>query len=211
MNVVGGIGYILSLIPLVNVVSPVFTGIAWFQAGSRTGQTLFRVTGILMIVSFLLGMGLLAVLFGTVFTVIAAFPSFLAGAELSEEIVSGLISDFAGTLAAVVVAALVLVAVGIAAFFTELMSHFRAARIFNSAWFSRAAWMRILTIVVVVVFIAGLVVLGLISPSALMADGADFMGGTVLLLILPAIITGLLANVFSAVAFFTAETPPKPA
>ncbi|MCS7133816.1 MAG: hypothetical protein RMI43_02035 [Candidatus Caldarchaeum sp.] len=211
MNIVGGIGYILSLIPFLNIFSPILTGVAWFQAGSRTGQTLFRVTGILMIVSFLLGMGLLAVLLGTIFSAIAAFPSFLAGAELSEEIVPALISNFAGALAGIVVAALALGAVGIAVFFTELVSHFRAAKIFNSAWFSRAAWMRILTIVVVVVFIAGLVVLGLISPSALMADGADFMGGTVLLLILPAIITGLLANVFSAVAFFTAETPPKPA
>lgn len=52
MRLLGGLGYVFSLIPFLNIAAPILIGIAWFQMGGRTGQRLFRATGVLMIATF---------------------------------------------------------------------------------------------------------------------------------------------------------------
>ncbi|MEM4305849.1 MAG: hypothetical protein QXD61_07725, partial [Candidatus Caldarchaeum sp.] len=102
-------------------------------------------------------------------------------------------------------AAVALAALGLATVVLELGSHFRAARVLNSVWFRRAAVARIIALVLVLVFVAVVLALAVAEPGALM--GAAVVGGNFLLLLLPVIVLSLLANIFSAIAFFTADIP----
>ncbi|MCS7133453.1 MAG: hypothetical protein NZ921_01440 [Candidatus Caldarchaeum sp.] len=205
MKILGGIGYILSLIPIANFVAPILIGIAWFQAGSRSGQTIFRATGVLFIVTYLAALGLVAFLFGTIFSVIFTLP-FAGDSLLTEQLLSNLLLNVSGFVTGFIFLALVVGVLGLTTIVLELVSHFRAADVFRSAWFRRAGWLRIITIILIVVFVVGLVVLGLTSPLTLMVMGEEFLGGAMLLFALPLIIVGLLSSIFSAVAFFTAES-----
>ena len=62
VKTLGGVGYVLALIPLVNIVSPILIGLAWLRMGSATGQGVFRRAGIFMIASFVVLIALLAML-----------------------------------------------------------------------------------------------------------------------------------------------------
>ncbi|MBS7281357.1 MAG: hypothetical protein KIH09_16185 [Candidatus Freyarchaeota archaeon] len=211
MKSVGGLGYIFSVIPFLNVVAPVLVGIAWFQMGRKTGQTLFKATGALIIVTFVTAIATLAVFFSVLS---------LGGLR---EIGPGI--NIFSTLIALTIVLAVVGLMGLLTFILELVSHFRAARIYGSKWFSRAAWMRIITIVLAVVLvIASGIVSVLTAPTQqeqpfqlFQATGPMFSGfmrqlsevtGLMFLSFIPLIIIGFLGPIFSAIAFF--KTSPQP-
>lgn len=205
MSLLGGIGYVLNIIPLANIVAPLLIGVAWYQVGSRTGQSLFRATGVLMVVTFLASVGFLVFFLGSIIGVIMSTPFAIGGENFSTAVASALLPQIMGYLAVFLAAAVTLAALGLATFVLELGSHFRAAKVLNSVWFRRAAVARIVALVLVLVFVAVVLALAVAEPGALM--GAAVVGGNFLLLLLPVIVLMLLANIFSAIAFFTANIP----
>ena len=140
----GGIGYILMLIPYVNFIALILIAIAWIMMGRDTEQRLFTVTGILMIIAF--AMSIAAV--GVIFT---AIPGLLPGAARpptgvppTEYLKKAF--AFVGPLVAI---GLAMVIIGLASLIAEIASHFRASGIFQNTWFKVGGWLRIATIVMV--------------------------------------------------------------
>ncbi|MEM2972804.1 MAG: hypothetical protein QXS50_01470 [Candidatus Caldarchaeum sp.] len=207
LKTLGGLGYIFSIIPGLNLVAPFLIGIAWFQMGGRTRQTLFRATGVFIIITYVAALGFLAVFAATF------LPLIFSVASLGE---AAPISDVLSMLSTVAVFGLVgfLVAVfGFVSFILELVSHFRASGVFLSKWFRRAAWMRILSIIIAVVLVVAVGVFSVLAPAGMIGLNGDFavFGSAFLLIFIPVIVIGLLAPIFSAVAFFTIpEAPPPP-
>ncbi|MCX8202095.1 MAG: hypothetical protein N3H84_08370, partial [Candidatus Caldarchaeum sp.] len=102
---------------------------------------------------------------------------------------------------------LVLAVLSFVTFVLEIVSHFRAATVLNSRWFRRAAWMRITLVIVLIVIVVALIGLAFLLPLPGGFGPVEQLTGGLILLFLPVIVLGLLASVFSAVAFFTAEYP----
>lgn len=203
MKIVGGVGYILSLIPLVNIVAPILIAIAWIQMGGRTKQNLFRATGILMLVTFILGAVLIISIFATLSNLIAN-PLIVLSVESLEELLPQII----GNLAIFVLMVLGVAALSITSFILELASHFRAGNIFNLRWFAAAAWLRIVLIIITILSIGATIVLSIqsIPPE----PTAPMLPGYLLTLLIPVIVLSILAIVFSAVAFFKLPESPTP-
>ena len=201
----GGIGYILMLIPYANLAALILTAIAWIMMGRDTKQTLFTVTGILMIITF--AMSIAAV--GTIFTAIPGIipgvmrqPTEIPPPEFLKETLA-----FAGIFVAIGVAA---AAVGLASLIAEIASHFRASGIFQSTWFKVGGWLRIATIIMIVIAIAIIIFTAMSIPGALKGTLPSMMAKNVFMLftsilwpMLIVLILGLLATIFSIVAFFT--------
>jgi len=201
----GGIGYILMLIPYANLAALILTAIAWIMMGRDTKQTLFTVTGILMIITF--AMSIAAV--GTIFTAIPGIipgvmrqPTEIPPPEFLKETLA-----FAGIFVAIGVAA---AAVGLASLIAEIASHFRASGIFQNTWFKVGGWLRIATIIMIVIAIPIIIFTAMRIPGALkgvlpsmMAKNVFMLFTSILWPILIAMILGLLATIFSIVAFFT--------
>ena len=201
----GGIGYILMLIPYANLAALILTAIAWIMMGRDTKQTLFTVTGILMIITF--AMSIAAV--GTIFTAIPGIipgvmrqPTEIPPPEFLKETLA-----FAGIFVAIGVAA---AAVGLASLIAEIASHFRASKIFQSTWFKVGGWLRIATIIMIVIAIPIIIFTAMSIPGALkgvlpsmMAKNVFMLFTSILWPMLIVLILGLLATVFSIVAFFT--------
>ncbi|MEM3126286.1 MAG: hypothetical protein QW064_07705 [Candidatus Caldarchaeum sp.] len=170
--------------------------------GGKTRQTLFKATGILMFVSFILAIAVFASFFSVLFPV-----AFSLGSGSFEPSVFLSLLPLLGVFFVVSIAAAV---IGLATFILELASHFRASNIYMSRWFRRAGWMRIVTIILAAVVLAAIVAF---MPSIL-AGGSfpDLLGPTFLLAFIPLFIVGLLGPIFSAIAFFSLpeETPPPP-
>ncbi|MCS6770014.1 MAG: hypothetical protein NZ570_06230 [Candidatus Caldarchaeum sp.] len=209
MKTLGGLGYILTIIPFLNFVAPILVGIAWFQMGGRTNQSLFRATGVLYLVTFVAAIAVVAAFASVLIPMMFTLFSLGERAPL-DEVLS--ILPAAAALGALTLGVGVL---GFATFIVELVSHFRASRIFASKWFRRAAWMRILAIVLALVFVAAVTFGALLIPELFFGLGdsasAGFLGSVLLLLLLPVIVVGLLGPIFSAIAFFTLrELPPPP-
>nr|BAJ46677.1 hypothetical protein HGMM_F04H08C41 [Candidatus Caldarchaeum subterraneum] len=158
-----------------------------------------------MVVTFLASVGFLVFFLGSIIGVIMSTPFAIGGENFSTAVASALLPQIMGYLAVFLAAAVTLAALGLATFVLELGSHFRAAKVLNSVWFRRAAVARIVALVLVLVFVAVVLALAVAEPGALM--GAAVVGGNFLLLLLPVIVLMLLANIFSAIAFFTANIP----
>ncbi|MEM4334901.1 MAG: hypothetical protein QXH04_03735, partial [Candidatus Caldarchaeum sp.] len=75
LKTVGGLGYIFSIIPVLNLVAPFLIGVAWFQMGGRTRQTLFRATGVFIIITYVAALGFLAVFAATFLPLIFSVAS----------------------------------------------------------------------------------------------------------------------------------------
>ena len=201
----GGIGYILTLIPYVNFIALILTAIAWIMMGRDTKQTLFTVTGILMIIAF--AMSIAAV--GTIFTAIPGIipgvmrqPTEIPPPEFLKETLA-----FAGIFVAIGVAA---AAVGLASLIAEIASHFRASGIFQNTWFKVGGWLRIATVIMVVIAIPVMILTAMSVPGGLKGVLPSMAAGNIFALfvkmlwpLLIAGILGLLATIFSIVAFFT--------
>lgn len=201
VKTLGGVGYVLALIPLVNIVSPILIGIAWLRMGSATGQGVFRRAGIFMIASFVVLIALLAMLSTLLLPLLGVIMGFGAG-DLST-ILSVLNLFGSGPLAfgllgsafTLLGLALVAVVVTIIAFVLELVSHFRAAGLFGNKWFRWGGWMRIVAVALTVAVIGFMFAAG--GSRLLDAVSASFLP------IIPASVAGFLAIIFSIIAFFT--------
>ncbi|MEM2986327.1 MAG: hypothetical protein QXZ71_04645 [Candidatus Caldarchaeum sp.] len=178
MRLLGGLGYVFSLIPFLNIAAPILIGIAWFQMGGRTGQRLFRATGVLMIATFVVAVA----------SALVSVQSLLLIAlllSMSEPQMFDLLPLLGGFLAAFIA----LAAVGLATFVLELISHFRASGLYASSWFRRAAWMRIATVALLAVLVGVLIIGG---------ESSTFSTA----FLIPFVAVGLLSPVFSVIAFF---------
>ncbi len=204
----GGIGYILMLIPYANFIGAILAAIAWIMMGSDTRQGIFKATGILLILSMIVS-GALALL------VPMSMPGILGGAAAPPpRALTGLFA-FAGLIIAVVA---VIAIIALITFILELVSHFRAAGIFYIKWFKWGAWMRIIAVIIAVIATIAVFAIapGLLSAPAYGAPGPNIFGMlmTALWPLLIAVIFGILASIFSAIAFFSipseeAYQPPQ--
>jgi hypothetical protein len=201
VRTLGGLGYILALIPLVNVVSPILIGIAWLRMSSATGQGVFRRAGIFMIASFVVLIALLAMLSTLLLPLLGVIMGFGAG-DLSSILSvlnlfgsSPLTFGLLGSAFALLGLALAAIVVTIIAFVLELVSHFKAAGLFGNKWFRWGGWMRVVAVVLTVAVIGFMFATG--GSRFLDAVSASFLP------IIPASIAGFLAVIFSVIAFFT--------
>ena len=201
----GGIGYILTLIPYVNFIALILIGIAWIMMGRDTKQTLFTVTGILMIIAFALSIATVGIMF-------TAIPGLIPGAARPPTGVPPTeylkrVFAFVGPLVAI---GLAMAVIGLASLIAEIASHFRASKIFQSTWFKVGGWLRIATIIMVVIAIPIIIFTAMSIPGALKGTLPSMMAKNVFMLftsilwpMLIVVILGLLATIFSIVAFFT--------
>ena len=207
----GGIGYILMLIPYVNFIALILVAIAWIMMGRDTKQTLFTTTGILMVIMFAMSIAVAGVFF-------AMIPGFMPGvmqppAEIPPMESLRKIFAFTGILMAIGLATVI---IGLAELIAEIASHFRASKIFQNTWFKVGGWLRIATIIVAVIAIPIMIFTVMSAPEMFKGLLPGMMAGNIFILlmrilwpILIAAILGLLATVFSIIAFFTIpeETP----
>jgi len=182
----GGIGYILMLIPFANIVGFLLVGIAWVMAGSDTRQGIFKATGILMFITMILT----AVIIASWLPMIGSLITGLPLGEYPSVPPPGLFQEFLRTIGLFLTVVGITAVLAIVEWVLELVSHFRAATVYNVKWFRRAGWMRIVTIIVAIIVIALFILLSLSIQL--------YMVG----LIIP-VILGLLSLIFSAISFFS--------
>ena len=173
----GGIGYILTLIPYVNFIALILTAIAWIMMGRDTKQTLFTVTGILMIIAFAMSIAAIGAIFTAIPGIIPGVmrqPTEIPPPEFLKETLA-----FAGIFVAIGVAA---AAVGLASLIAEIASHFRASGIFQNTWFKVGGWLRIATIIVAVIAIPIIIFTTMSIPGALKGVLPSMMAKNVFML-----------------------------
>jgi len=194
---IGGIGYVLTFVPYVNFVASILVAIAWIMMGKDTEEKTFTITGALMLASFVLGIILVGILF-------ASLPGLAALSSLKPGI--GFFQALGPFLIAFLVTALIAAAVGLATFVFEVVSHFKAAKIFDNTWFKLAGWFRIALIVVAIISIP-LIIFNIAGLAALshLAPGPSILGALLSIFwpLIIVLIIGLLSTVFSIVGFFT--------
>jgi len=204
----GGIGYILLLIPFANIVGFILVGIAWIMAGSDTRQGIFKATGILMFITMILTVVILASWFPMIGSLITGMPL----DEYPSIPPPRLLQEFLGNIGLFLMIIGVVAVLSIVQWILELVSHFRAAAVYNVKWFRRAGLMRIVTIIVaiivIVLFIISVVSIGF-SPTFFTTPSEIFnlIGLYMLGLIIPGIL-GLLSLIFSAISFFSISEAP---
>lgn len=199
----GGIGYILMLIPLVSFVGFIITGIAWIMAGSDTKQGVFKATGVLMFINMILSITMLAIWFPLLQNLISGFS--IDGYPSVPP--PGLFTELLETFWLFILLVATAAVLGLVEWILELVSHFRAASIFNVKWFRRAGWMRIITVIVAVIVIISFVFIALsasfyMSFFTMPSDIFNILG-IFMLGIAGIAILGLLSLIFSAVSFFS--------
>lgn len=208
----GGIGYILMFIPFVSIVGLILVGIAWIMAGSDTKQGIFKATGILMFINMIISAIILVILFSFI-------QNLMSGLSLGwyPSIPPGLFSEFLETVGLLLLLAGVSAVLALVVWIIELVSHFRAATVYNVRWFKRAGWMRIITVVVGVIIIVSFIFLALptsfytpffTTPSEIFNILGIYLFGIGCIALL-----GLLSLIFSAISFFSIpeaerERPP---
>ncbi len=204
----GGIGYILSFIPYVSVVSSILVAIAWIMMGKDTREKIFTVLGILLIVLFAAGIALAITMFASIF---ALLPM---GAPAPGAIPFTRLGAFFGALIAAGVAIL---ALAIAVFVVDIIAHFRAARIFDNKWFKLGGWFRIGAVIALAISIPLMAItilsMGLQGILSQMPPGGFPLGilFSILWPLIIVLILSLLATIFSIIAFFTIpEEAPQP-
>lgn len=207
----GGIGYILGLIPYIGIVSPILIAIAWILMGKDTREKIFTAFGALMLVLIASVIVFITWLFLSFMMIAyAAVPGALG--------LSGMGVDF-GQIWGLIAAGFAIVGLAIAVFILDIIAHLRAGKIFNSRWFKIAGWMRIILIIVLVIAIPltifaiisagtgllmGMLTLPELSYSAIMSLLLTIFWPLIIVMIV-----SLLATIFSIISFFTIpeETP----
>lgn len=204
----GGIGYILAIIPYANFIGFILIAIAWILMGRGKKQTIFTATGVFMILSGILLAALLV-----------SFLPLMSLATVPPP--SQSFFNMFTMLGALIAIAIAVAVIALIAFILEIAAHFRAAKIFNVSWFKYAGWMRIIGVIVIVIAIVVLVAMiptmAAISPPPAGIPSSPFGFFNVLMgIIWPFILVGvifLLAEIFSIIAFFSIpserESPPE--
>jgi len=197
---VGGIGYLLSFIPYVNVIAWIVVAIAWILMGRDTREKIFTATGILMIIAFALGVSFLALILVMLPSLALLMPGSMTGRPPLQSFKN------LSHLMAFAMMGLILAGIAIVAAILEIISHFRAGRIFNNTWFKLAGWFRIFSIVAAVISIPLIIMSAAnLAVLATTAPGPSVLA-SILSLFWPIIIVAiiaLLSTIFSIVAFFT--------
>ena len=202
-KILGGIGYILSLIPFINFIGGILAGIGWLGLGKKTGDGVFKATGVLMIISSILGLGLLIAVFSTM----GAMPTVGSPEEI--------IGILAGLTVTLIIIGCVAAVIGIVMFILQVVSFFRAGKKFNNGAFKAAGW---LSIVFVLLAIIGVVIL-IVAVFSIASGGApeEQLGlgliGSIGMIVI-GLILGVIVNILAAVGFFTLKVevaPPPPA
>jgi len=213
----GGLGYIFAVIPFLNFIAPVLVGLAWILMGRDTRNGVFTATGVLMIILLVIGAAVFLIL---PFQILPIMP-LTGGMEAPPSAVFQML-QMAWLLIIIGVIAAVF---GLIVFILELVSHFRAAAVFNNKWFKYAAWLRIIAVVIAVVMLVLTMAVGLMSTVTMPSEAAGpttmFNPNVIFTMIfgplIIAIILWVISAIFSAVAFFTipertqtAYPPPPP-
>lgn len=186
-----GIGYILAAIPYVNIIGILLVAIGWFTLGKERDRGLWKVTGILGIVSFILMIAAIAIATSIFF---AAMGS---PAAIERALAAGI-----GSLAALIIAGIFIIIFGI----LQLICLWQFANVYDSKLVKIAVILYILTI------IAALAAIPLVAT---MGHGAllGFIGLGIL-----GFIAGILAGIGILTAKeqapaptpVTTEAPPPP-
>ena len=196
----GGIGYILSFIPYVNAISLILVAVAWIMMGRDTREKVFTALGILLIILFAASIIIVLAIFASIFALIPVGMMAPRAAPFTG------LGALLGTMIAV---AVVVLAIALAVLFLDVIAHFRAARIFNSRWFKLGGWLRVATIIALVISIPviafSVLSLGLQGILGQLTPGALSFGLLLSILwpLMIVIILSLLATIFSIIAFFT--------
>lgn len=138
---VGGVGYLLSLMPPINLVSWIVVAIAWILTGRNTRKKIFTATGALILVSTISGASLIAASFVVLPASLALLLQSRFGAAPAQ-----LIQDMGQLLVVFGPLALIMVTSAIAALVLEIASHFQAGKLFKNTWFKLAGLLRVATI-----------------------------------------------------------------
>lgn len=201
-KILGGIGYILSLIPFINFIGGILAGIGWLGLGKKTGDGVFKATGVLMIISSILGLGLLIAVFSTM----GAMPTVGSPEEI--------IGILAGLTVTLIIIGCVAAVIGIVMFILQVVSFFRAGKKFNNGAFKAAGW---LSIIFVLLAIIGVVIL-IVAVFSIAGGAPEEQLGLSLIgsigMIVLGLILGVIVNILAAVGFFTLKVevaPPPPA
>ena len=191
----GGIGYILGLIPYVSFISSILVAVAWIKMGRDTREKVFTALGVLLIALFAAGI-IMAV------AILMPILALSMGAPTPLPIPPAAIGPFLGALILVGFALLIML---IAAFILDIAAHFKAAKIFGNKWFKLGGWLRIGTIIALVISIPLIVVSALLAGLGELALGGLSLGLLLSILwpLVIVVILSLLATIFSIMAFFT--------
>jgi len=215
----GGIGYILEFIPYAGFISSILIAAAWILMGRDTRERVFTILGVLMLTTYILAIALIIWLILSFLSVafvgaMAITPETMIMPRRMGEVFGKLFAWLLG----VVVAGLVLAGLAIAVFILDIVAHFRAGKIFDNKWFKISGWVRIIMAITIMVAIP-LTVFMIISAGPSMLPSIPFGPSygailpfflTIFWPILIVLVIGLLATIFSIIAFFTIpeEAPP---
>jgi uncharacterized membrane protein len=196
----GGIGYILLLIPFTSIVGLILAGIAWIMAGRDVKQGIFKATGILSIIVTILMMMLVASWFPMIGSLLTSM--FSGGYPPIPSL--RLFQESLWAIGLFLTVAVILTIVGIAGGVLELISHFRATKVYGVKWFRRAGWMRIITIIAVAIVIGSLTS-SIISFQTILLQPSGILNliGFYTLGIAVSMILTIVSLIFSAISFFT--------
>lgn len=204
----GGIGYILLMIPFINLVGYILIGIAWIMAGADVKQGLFKAAGVVLIIIMVLSGAIIGLWLPIIYYLMSGLkfegPSSIIPQKMFQELFGLFITHSFGPLGLFLTLMGVIGVVGLVGWVLELVSHFRAASVYNVKWFKRAGWMRIITVIVAVIVIASLMFFAFSTaflteiPSRIFNLMSIYLSTLVILGIL-----GLISIVFSAISFFS--------
>ena len=189
----GGLGYIFTIIPFLNLVSPILVGLAWLLMGRDKRNGIFTITGILMMALLILSAVILFTLpFFMYFSIMPPAGGFQS--------ISLQLLQLIQMMGIIILLGIFFAGLGLVVFILELISHFRASNVFNIKWFRYAAWLRIVAIVATIIAFALIMSLGLMAAEL---QPAETLFIAVLGPLMAAVIPWIISAIFSAVAFFT--------
>jgi len=208
----GGIGYILSFIPYASFISSILVAVAWILMGKDTRERIFTILGVLMLITYVLAIALIIWLILSFLPVAFAGTMAIAPRAMTTPWKMGeVFGRFFAQIIGMIIIGLVLVGLAITVFILDIVAHFRAGRIFDNRWFKIAGWMRIILAIAIIIAIP-LTVFMIISSGPSMLPSTPFGPSygailsllfTILWPMLIALVVGLLATIFSIIAFFT--------
>ncbi|RLE98630.1 MAG: hypothetical protein DRJ63_07400 [Thermoprotei archaeon] len=198
-KILGGLGYILSIIPVVNFIGGLLVGAGWLSLGGRARDGLFKATGIFILLSSVLGIAGVAVMF----VALGGLPT-----VTSPEEVGALIASMSLTILGLLIVAGIL---GLISFILQVASFFRAGKKFDNGAFRAAGWLSIITVLLGIIIGAAFVLLILLPAMRGGEVGLEVLGGLIGGIIGVVIlgILGLITNILAAVGFFTLKLPTE--
>ncbi|MDJ0269146.1 MAG: hypothetical protein NXY59_01095 [Aigarchaeota archaeon] len=195
----GGIGYILMLIPFANIIAPILVGIAWILMGRDVQRGVMIAAGVLIIIIYVVAIG-----------VVLSPPMMLTS------MLGGFVDPTALSSLFLIVGPLmiVLALLGFIAGILEIAANFSAASTLNVKWFRYAGWMRIIAIILALIFVAVMIssiMSFLREPILTQAPPTTFpiAPGVFWAMLIGLIIVALIGVIFTIIGFFSVpETPP---